>query len=671
MVDLKSFTESDMVGSNQQINIDGMECYATESVEINDSGKALLVKTKHNNIIADHYEHSQIILTTRLFIPSDSDEFKNIKELYSLKKPIRVVTSTGAFKDMVITAFNPEINTSQGLITAAITFTQLVFKKSKRSPSEFPDPPSTFGTGSISVKSTPTGAAVTLDSKDTGKSTPCTLDTIDSGDHTLELTKSKYTTYKTTATVSNKKTTEVTATLEELPPPAPSSISITCTPVANYDINSGKITGTTPLTDRGYYTKSGDKVENILTGDVLAIKLTADGYTDVTASKTVSSTKESYTFTMTKDPNVASFPAFTDTELASFAFEATNQTDYPDSKERRYSFSSFVFNRQTGELGFVGKVPNMANATGYTDFKCYVKLPDHYKCTAKSTQISSVTSRAENHLFSPPALSILYETFIPNPVTAAGSGSCNYITNARDTTSTDYKSLTFSQMEKIVANNTKSLTFFALTNSSGSTTVTDSDIYYDRKTGVITFFGVTEKQVRDTDEVDVVGRQAIAPLLHLDNYGAVFLFKFCVNGIWDVQTDPWYTEFRYNTEVANQVVDALKAKLPGGSIIVRTRGCGTYMRWEEFYDGSLSEYGIHELIGHGFRYYELKDLSKTYLGPDEHKGLYDNQPQVNDFGGIRIQYIKPGGSNYVPRVFRLVLSDTNYKTGTPDSAEMS
>ena len=67
------------------------------------------------------------------------------------------------------------------------------------------------GTGIISVRSTPTGATIALDGKNTGKTTPAMLYEITPGKHTVDVTMVEYGTYTKTITVASGTTVEVIA----------------------------------------------------------------------------------------------------------------------------------------------------------------------------------------------------------------------------------------------------------------------------------------------------------------------------------------------------------------------------------------------------------------------------------------------------------------------------
>ena len=67
--------------------------------------------------------------------------------------------------------------------------------------------------GSILITTSPTGAKVYLDGKDTGEKTDCTLENVLTVSHTIKLMKEGYEDYETTVTVEVGKEVEVSATL--------------------------------------------------------------------------------------------------------------------------------------------------------------------------------------------------------------------------------------------------------------------------------------------------------------------------------------------------------------------------------------------------------------------------------------------------------------------------
>lgn len=98
-------------------------------------------------------------------------------------------------------------------------------------------------TGSIQVNSTPTGAAISLDGQDTGKTTNATLTDVSSGTHTLKLVKQGYKVWEDTVTVNKGSTTHVNVTLEE--EPKVGSIRANSTPTGAAIFLDGQDTGKT------------------------------------------------------------------------------------------------------------------------------------------------------------------------------------------------------------------------------------------------------------------------------------------------------------------------------------------------------------------------------------------------------------------------------------------
>ena len=98
-------------------------------------------------------------------------------------------------------------------------------------------------TGTIQVNSTPTGAAISLDGQDTGKTTNATLTDVSAGTHTLKLVKQGYKVWEDTVTVNKGSTTHVNVTLEE--EPKVGSIKVNSTPTGAAIWLDGQDTGKT------------------------------------------------------------------------------------------------------------------------------------------------------------------------------------------------------------------------------------------------------------------------------------------------------------------------------------------------------------------------------------------------------------------------------------------
>ena len=67
--------------------------------------------------------------------------------------------------------------------------------------------------GAIAITSNVNGAKVTLDGKDTGKTTPCTIQEVASGQHTVTVKMEKYAPMQQNVVVEDGKTAQVNATL--------------------------------------------------------------------------------------------------------------------------------------------------------------------------------------------------------------------------------------------------------------------------------------------------------------------------------------------------------------------------------------------------------------------------------------------------------------------------
>lgn len=109
--------------------------------------------------------------------------------------------------------------------------------------------------GSLSATSSPPGAFIWIDNKNTGFKTPATVPSIQAGTHDLKLTKTGYLDFSQSITITGGQTTAISATLYPLPTPTPTqtpaygSLSITSTPSgASIWIDNTQTSYTTPAT---------------------------------------------------------------------------------------------------------------------------------------------------------------------------------------------------------------------------------------------------------------------------------------------------------------------------------------------------------------------------------------------------------------------------------------
>jgi len=129
--------------------------------------------------------------------------------------------------------------------------------------------------GSISARSTPSGAAVYLDNVPRG-TTPTTITGVTAATHTMKFTKSGYNDYTTTVTVANGATTPVDVTLvASAPSPSGGSIAISSIPTGAAVYLDNVARGTTPTTLTG------------VTAATHTVKVSLAGYQDVTKTVTV------------------------------------------------------------------------------------------------------------------------------------------------------------------------------------------------------------------------------------------------------------------------------------------------------------------------------------------------------------------------------------------------
>jgi uncharacterized repeat protein (TIGR01451 family) len=135
-----------------------------------------------------------------------------------------------------------------------------------------PPPPQT---GSISVKSSPAGAAILLDGTGTGKITPATLDSVAPGSHTVTVSLKGYNPASMDVTVSAGSTATADFVLNQIPQTG--SIAVSSTPVGAMIEIDGVSTGkVTPYT-----------FDNIAPGDH-AVSVSLKGYTPGSQTVTVS-----------------------------------------------------------------------------------------------------------------------------------------------------------------------------------------------------------------------------------------------------------------------------------------------------------------------------------------------------------------------------------------------
>jgi hypothetical protein len=127
-------------------------------------------------------------------------------------------------------------------------------------------------TGSINVRSTPTGATIVIDGTTRG-TTPATLTSISAGSHTIVLKKSGYNDYSTNVTVTGGQMSSISVTMTVQQ--TTGSINVRSTPGGATIVLDGKTRGTTPATLTGISAGSH------------TIVLKKSGYNDYPASVTV------------------------------------------------------------------------------------------------------------------------------------------------------------------------------------------------------------------------------------------------------------------------------------------------------------------------------------------------------------------------------------------------
>jgi hypothetical protein len=133
-------------------------------------------------------------------------------------------------------------------------------------------------TGALSIQSTPTGAAVTVDGGYQGI-TPTVVGNLVPGSHTVILSKAGYQDWISTQSVASGQTTYVTATLATDPNPIYGTVSITSTPTGASVYADGVYVGMT--------SPSGPLVFTKVTPGVHTLLVSKSGYQDYTGTGTV------------------------------------------------------------------------------------------------------------------------------------------------------------------------------------------------------------------------------------------------------------------------------------------------------------------------------------------------------------------------------------------------
>ncbi len=132
--------------------------------------------------------------------------------------------------------------------------------------------------GSISVRSTPSGASVYLDGNYQG-TTPMTISGVVKGGHMVELEKSGYYEWSGQVTVYAGQTTSVSQILNQIPNPSTGTISVSSTPGGAYIYLDGAYEGVTPYS--GSYI-----IQNVESGSH-TISARLSGYQTSTVQTTV------------------------------------------------------------------------------------------------------------------------------------------------------------------------------------------------------------------------------------------------------------------------------------------------------------------------------------------------------------------------------------------------
>jgi len=132
--------------------------------------------------------------------------------------------------------------------------------------------------GTISVRSSPSGASVYLDGSYQG-TTPMTISGVVKGGHNIELQKSGYYEWSGTVTVNAGQTTTVSRTLTQIPSPTTGTIAVSSTPGGAYIYLDGAYEGVTPY--------SGSFIIHNVGAGSHTIRLSLSGYQDSTVTTNV------------------------------------------------------------------------------------------------------------------------------------------------------------------------------------------------------------------------------------------------------------------------------------------------------------------------------------------------------------------------------------------------
>ncbi|MGA2917879.1 beta strand repeat-containing protein [Methanoregula sp.] len=174
-------------------------------------------------------------------------------------------------------------------------------------------------TGSLSVTSTPTGAAIAIDGADTGNTAPFTFSGIAEGDHLVEVTLAGYQTANRTVTITAGSTATADFTLVAIP--TTGSISVTSTPAGAAISIDGTDTGkVTPFT-----------IDNIAPGDHV-VSVTLSGYNPASTTITVAAGDTAVTdFQLVQVPRTGSISVTSAPAGAAISLDGTDTSQVTPS----------------------------------------------------------------------------------------------------------------------------------------------------------------------------------------------------------------------------------------------------------------------------------------------------------------------------------------------------